>query len=185
MPYCDELNNSKRLDTRGESMRIQEFSVDSTISMPLNLEITMRKIFCRPILMLILLGAIVPISAGIQITNRVTFSTSFPFTVGNTKLPAGSYSIRPLDDESEVMEISSADGKMSALFETMTAELPKTPSKGEVIFKKYGDSYVLGEIYEPGSRVGALILKTHAERQYAKKNGTPTKESVPTTKANP
>jgi hypothetical protein len=145
-------------------------------------EITMKEMIRRPLLTLILLGSIVPVTAGIQIINRVTFSTTFPFTAGNTKLPAGSYSIRPLDDDSEIMEISSADGKTSALFETMTAELPRTPSKGEVVFKKYGDSYVLSEIYEPGSKLGAMTIKSHAERQHAKKSGAPTKESVPTTK---
>jgi hypothetical protein len=145
----------------------------------------MKEMIRRPLLTLILLGAIVPITAGVQITSRVTFSTTFPFTVGNTKFPPGSYSIKPLDDDSEIMEISSADGKTSALFETLAAELPKTPSKGEVVFKKYGDSYVLSEIYEPGSKTGAMTIKSHAERQHAKKSGTPSKESVSTTKTNP
>jgi hypothetical protein len=145
----------------------------------------MKKKIRRPLLTLILLSSIVPVIAGVQIINRITFSTTFPFTAGNTKFPAGSYSIRPLDDDSEIMEISSADGKISALFETMTAELPRTPSKGEVVFKKYGDSYVLSEIYEPGSKTGAMTIKSHAERQHAKKGATPTKETVPTTKANP
>jgi hypothetical protein len=145
----------------------------------------MREMIRRPLLTLILFGAIVPITAGVQIANRVTFSTTFPFTVGNTKFPPGSYSIRPLEDDSEMMEISSADGKTSAIFETMAADLPKPPSKGEVVFKKYGDNYVLSEIYEPGSKTGAMTIKTHAERQHAKKSGAPTKESVSTTKTNP
>jgi hypothetical protein len=148
-------------------------------------ELAMKKVIRRPLLTLILLGAIVPVIAGVQIINRVTFSTTFPFTVGNTKFPAGSYSIKPLDDDSEIMEISSADGKTSALFETMATELPKTPSKGEVVFKKYGDNYVLSEIYEPGSKTGAMTIKSHAERQHAKKGSTPTKESVSTTKSAP
>jgi hypothetical protein len=145
----------------------------------------MKRMIRRPLLTLILLGSIVPVTAGVQIISRVTFSTTFPFTVGNTKLPAGSYSIRPLDDDSNVMEISSADGKTSALFETRTTELPNTPSKGEVVFKKYGDNYVLSEIYEPGSKTGAMTIESHAERQHAKKSSTPTKESVSATKATP
>jgi hypothetical protein len=145
----------------------------------------MKKMIRRPLLTLILLGSIVPVAAGVQIISRITFSTTFPFTVGNTKFPAGSYSIRPLDDDSEIMEISSADGKTSALFETMSTELPRPPSKGEVVFKKYGDNYVLSEIYEPGSKTGAMAIKSHAERQHAKKGGTPSKESVSATKTVP
>jgi hypothetical protein len=149
------------------------------------MEITMKKMIRRPLLALILLGAIASVMAGVQIANRVTFTTTFPFTVGNSKFPPGSYSIRPLEEEQDLMEITSADGKTSALFEIMAAEGPKTPSKGEVVFKKYGDSYVLSEIFEPGSKTGAMVIKTHAERQHAKKSGAPTKESVSTTKSNP
>jgi len=139
----------------------------------------------KPLLMLILLGLIVPVTAGAQIANRIIFSTSFPFSVGNTKFPPGSYTIRPLEDDEEIMEITAADGKTSAMFETMMAEMPRTPSKGEIVFKKYGENYVLSEIYEAGSKIGVMTIKTHAERQQAKKYGTPSKESVATTKATP
>jgi hypothetical protein len=149
------------------------------------MEITMKEMICKPVFTLVLLSAMVPIAAGVQITSRVTFSTTFPFTVGNTKFPPGSYSIKPMDDNSEIMEITSADGKTSALFETTAAEAAKMPSKGEVVFKKYGDNYVLSEIFEPGSKTGSMTIKSHAEQQHAKKNGTPTKESVGTTKSNP
>jgi hypothetical protein len=64
-------------------------------------------------------------------------------------------------------------------------QVPKSPSKGEVVFKKYGENYVLSEIYEPGSKIGVMTIKTHAERQQAKKYGTPSKETVATTKATP
>jgi hypothetical protein len=144
-----------------------------------------REMIYRPLLTFILLGLIVPVTAGVQITNRISFSTSFPFTVGNTKFPPGSYSIRPLDDDDEIMEITTADGKTSAMFETMMVQVPKSPSKGEVVFKKYGENYVLSEIYEPGSKIGVMTIKTHAERQQAKKYGTPSKETVATTKATP
>ncbi len=145
----------------------------------------MKNLICKSLLVLILLCLMVwigPASARSQITTGVTFKTAFPFTIGNTKLPAGSYTIRPMEDGSDIMEISSADGKTSALFETMTSDLPKTPSKGEVVFKKYDDNYVLSEIYEQGSKSGAMVIKSHAERQHAKKSGAPTKESVGTTK---
>jgi hypothetical protein len=145
----------------------------------------MKEMIYQPLRTFILLGLILPVTAGVQITNRISFSTSFPFTVGNTKFPPGSYSIRPLDDDEEIMEITTADGKTSAMFEIMMAEMPKTPAKGEVVFKKYGENYVLSEIYEPGSKIGVMTVKTHAERQQAKKYGTPSKESVATMKANP
>jgi hypothetical protein len=145
----------------------------------------MKKLIHNPLLILVLVSGIWPAGASAQITNRITFSTTFPFTVGNTKFPAVSYSIKPMESEQEFMEISSADGKTSAFFETLTAELPKPPSKGEVVFKKYDDSYFLSEIYEAGAKTGVMAIKSHAERQQLKKSGAPTRESVPTTKATP
>ncbi len=145
----------------------------------------MKNMIRKPLLVLILLGWIVPASGAIQIINKITFKTTFPFTVGNTKFPAGSYVIRQADHDQDLFEIASADGKTSALFEIMTAELPKTPSRSEVVFKKYDDNYVLSEIYEVGSKIGAMTLKSHAERQQAKKSSAPTKESVATTKSDP
>jgi len=145
----------------------------------------MKKLIHNPLLTLLMVGFMWPAGASAQITNRINFSTTFPFYVGNSKFPAGSYSIKPIENEPDVMEISSADAKVSAMFETMTTDLQKTPAKGEVVFKKYGDSYVLSEIYEAGVQTGALTIKTHAERQLAKKSGTPTRESVTTTKATP
>ncbi|MCI0662563.1 MAG: hypothetical protein L0220_15965 [Acidobacteria bacterium] len=145
----------------------------------------MKNLTHHPLLILVMVGLIWPAGAIAQITNRINFSTTFPFTVGNTKLPAGSYTIRPIENEEGVMEISSADGKTTAFFETMATDLQKTPAKGEIVFKKYGDSYLLGEIYEAGVQTGAMTMKTHAERQLEKKSGTPTRESVTTTKATP
>src|SRR5262245_19101481 len=145
----------------------------------------MKNLVHNPLLILVLAGVIWPAAAIAQVTGRIIFSTTFPFTVGNTKFPAGSYSIKAMETEPGIMEISSADGKTSTLLETMTAELPKTQAKGEIVFKKFDDSYVLSEIYDAGARTGVMTIMTHAERQQAKKNSNPTRESVATTKANP
>ena len=42
---------------------------------------------------LVVLAGVVPASA--QVLEGVTFTTSFPFTVGHKTLPAGTYTVRP------------------------------------------------------------------------------------------
>ena len=44
-----------------------------------------------------------------QVTDPVEFTTSFPFTVGNTTMPAGSYEIRRDTDNGTVYRIESAE----------------------------------------------------------------------------
>lgn len=143
----------------------------------------MKKLVRNSLSMLILAVWIWPAAAGAQMAAGITFSTKFPFTAGNTKFPAGNYTIKPVDTAQEFMEITGTDGKaVSAFFETLTTDLPNTPAKNEIVFKKYGENYVLGEIHEAGSRTGRMSLKTHAENQHAKKSGPPTKETVATAK---
>lgn len=140
----------------------------------------MRNTSRKSLLVLILMGWLLPSGMEAQIAGQAKFSTTFPFTAGNTKLPAGTYTIKRMLDEEEVLEISSADGKTSAMFETLLTELPRQADRGEIVFKKYGDSYVLSEIHNRGARYGAMAVKTHAERQLATKSSTSTKETVPT-----
>jgi hypothetical protein len=49
----------------------------------------------RSIILNMLINGFFPVTAAVQQINRVVFTTTFPFTVGNTKFPAGSYSIKP------------------------------------------------------------------------------------------
>ena len=101
-----------------------------------------------------------------QIIGDLEVNVPFQFHVGNTKLPAGKYVIHMLDDSDlKVMEISSADGSTSALFEVQQAEANSTPAKSELIFNKYGNRYFLAELFEEGSSSGSEVLKSRYEKR--------------------
>jgi hypothetical protein len=101
-----------------------------------------------------------------QIIGDLEVNVPFQFHVGNTKLPAGKYVIHMLDDSDlKVMEISSADGSTSALFEVQQAEANSTPAKSELIFNKYGNRYFLTELFEEGSSSGSEVLKSRYEKR--------------------
>ena len=44
-----------------------------------------------------------------QITNEITFETSFPFYAGNAKMPAGSYRVTPVQESTRLLRIE--DGR--------------------------------------------------------------------------
>jgi hypothetical protein len=64
-----------------------------------------------------------PTKADAQIVGDMEANIPFQFHAGNTKLPPGKYVVHVLEDSDlTMMEISSADGSTSALFQVRPAE---------------------------------------------------------------
>jgi hypothetical protein len=108
-----------------------------------------------------------------QVTGNVEFTTSFPFVVGNTTVPAGSYTLRADDDNPEIMELRGP--QTTVLFEVQPTEALDVAPQTEISFQRYGDTYVLKTVSLEGSAEGAESVTAEAERHQAK-NGTPTGE---------
>ena len=109
-------------------------------------------------------------NASAQITNSVEFTTSFPFTVGNTTVPAGSYTIRPDDDDPNILALSGA--RADVLFQTENTAQESIPSKTEVTFNRYGDGYVLKGIQVEGSDTGYVTIPVEGERHVTKRGAS-------------
>ena len=109
-------------------------------------------------------------NASAQITNSVEFTTSFPFTVGNATVPAGSYTIRPDDDDPNILALTGAGADV--LFQTENKTQKSTPSKTEVIFNRYGDRHVLKEIQVEGSEIGYVTIPVEGERHVTKRSAS-------------
>jgi hypothetical protein len=106
-----------------------------------------------------------PAKAHAQIIGSLEVTIPFQFYVGNAKLPAGKYVIRTVDNtDLTFMEISSADGSTSALFEVRDAEANSTPAKSEVIFNKYGDRYFLAKLFDEGNPNGSAVSESHYQK---------------------
>jgi hypothetical protein len=119
---------------------------------------------------------IYPGEARAQIIGNLEVDVPFQFHAGNVKLPAGKYIIRPLDDSDlTVMEISSADGSISALFDVEDMQANSTPTKSELIFNKYGNSYFLSKLFDEGNPDGSKVLP---KSRYEQRMGTATAEAT-------
>jgi hypothetical protein len=69
------------------------------------------------------------------------------------------------DSDLTVMEITSADGSTSALFEVQQAEANSTPAKSELIFNKYGNRYFLAKLFDEGNPSGSAVAKSRYEKR--------------------
>jgi hypothetical protein len=122
--------------------------------------------------------AISPGKAQAQILGKIEANIPFPFHVGDARFPAGKYVVHMLEDtDPSVMEISSADDSMSALFQVEAARANSAPAKTELIFNKYGKSYFLAKLFDEGSTEGRRVVGSHYEKKISKEM-TATEEHV-------
>jgi hypothetical protein len=107
-----------------------------------------------------------PTKAQAQITGDLEADIPFQFHVGNTKLPPGKYTIHVVDNSDlTTMEISSADGSSSALFEVRDAEANTAPAKSVLIFNKYGHRYFLEKLFDESNPSGSAVVKSGYEKR--------------------
>ena len=101
-----------------------------------------------------------------QISGEIEANIPFQFHAGNTKLPAGKYVIHVLDNtDLGIMEITSADGSTSALFDVRNADANSAPAKTELIFNKYGNRYFLAKLFDEGNPAGSTVDKSRYEEK--------------------
>jgi hypothetical protein len=120
-----------------------------------------------------------PAKAHAQIIGELEVDIPFQFYAGNAKLPAGKYILHMLDNSDlRTMEISTADGSTSALFEVEGAEANSVPPKSELIFNKYGNRYFLARVFDEGNPDGSKVPKSPYEKRVSLA-ATETQEHLP------
>lgn len=123
--------------------------------------------------------ALYPSKAEAQIVGDIEVNVPFQFQAGNAKLPAGEYRIHMLDDSNlTVMQISSADGSTSTVFQVEDTEPTSAATKSEVIFNRYGDQYFLAKLFEEGSAIGSEVIESRTEKTISEQT-TQAQEHVP------
>src|SRR4051812_18115766 len=98
-------------------------------------KIDMRK---QLIFMVTLIGLLVAISTfkvQAQVVGEIEADIPFPFYAGNAKFVPGKYILKMMDN-SDLMEISSADGSHSAVFQVRDAQAATDTPKTELFFNK-------------------------------------------------
>jgi hypothetical protein len=112
-----------------------------------------------------------PSKAHAQIVGNLEANIPFQFHAGDAKLPAGKYFIHALNNSDlTMMEITSADGSTSAIFEVHNAETNSAPAKSELIFNKYGNRYFLAKLFDEGNPDGSTVDKSHYEKTMSQAN---------------
>jgi hypothetical protein len=138
----------------------------------------MFKSFFRRALFSLGIVAAVTAPAAAQLPSVLTFRAPFSFVVGDRVVPPGTYSVRRVGDDQSLYLIQ---GPKSAFLETNLVGRP--PAIGarqcEVIFLRYGDQYVLNEVWDPSSETGVLSTMKFNDDREALERARPVAEAIP------
>jgi hypothetical protein len=105
--------------------------------------------------------------ANAQMVEPLRFTTTFAFTAGGASFPAGTYTIRPMEFDSTVLEIASVNGKQTKLFAVEPAgSRINEKIDDHIVFKKQGDQYTLSQIWDGAEQVGVEAMPASAESHH-------------------
>lgn len=107
-------------------------------------------------------------SAQAQSKGALEINVPFDFNVGSKTLPAGSYTVKQLTQNS--MLVRSADGETSAIAQTVggaTLGANEKTAAPRLIFRQYGDQYFLAQVWMVKDGEGRALNKSDAEMKAA------------------
>ena len=125
-----------------------------------------------------LLCLLFAMSASAQIVDGFTFTTTFAFYAGNTKLPAGSYKITASNLDEAMLLIADARGTHSAFLDFTPTQAASAHAASDVTFKKYGNVDFLSRCWVGGQQFGMLMEPSKYQKKLAA-SGQPQEHSVP------
>lgn len=89
----------------------------------------------------------------------------FTFTVGDKTLPAGVYTVRIVNPNSDrkALQIRSENGRTSAIIQTVSVN-DALADHAKLVFRRYGDRYFFAHAQMGGDTTSLTATRTRAER---------------------
>ncbi len=116
---------------------------------------------------LLVMLAVAPASGAGRHSLKIQADIPFDFMVGDTKLPAGTYTVST--SAPDVLQIRSLDGHESVVVFTRDVEDKSLtpPDETKLVFNRYGDLYCLAQVWTVGKIEGRECLKSSTESEVA------------------
>ena len=100
---------------------------------------------------------------------RVAATIPFEFMIGNKTMPSGDYSVQSVSPPN-ILQIRNSETNAGALAVTGSVGSGDVSRAGSprLVFNRYGDQYVLAEVWGGYSSTGHRLPMTRSERELAK-----------------
>ena len=126
----------------------------------------------RALITIVLLFTAATLFAQTESQRLMKVNVPFAFGVEDHSLPAGEYLVLTVTPERSI-RIVSADGKHSAIVNTLP-NYAKSPSEtSRLVFHRYGDEYFLAQVWTAGQNVARNPLSSKRAMEIASSGGKP------------
>lgn len=140
----------------------------------------MKQQASKLIALMSLILALAGINASAQSRGAIEVQIPFDFVAGETRLPAGTYTVKRISrgDEKSLL-VRSLDNQLTALISTNAVEASTEQAEARLVFHKYGDQYFLSQVWNAGSLAGRELPQSKAERSVIREQKPTQKEAKP------
>jgi hypothetical protein len=114
--------------------------------------------------LLLSLSAIYVYARGNTLIRKVEIP--FDFSVRDETFPAGAYSVTRVNQDKSILQISSEDGRRMVRISTYLVQAKEAPKSAKLIFRRYGETYFLSQIWESYDIRGRQLSKSRTERSF-------------------
>ena len=124
----------------------------------------------------------VVVSAHAKTHSTLVLNVPFQFTVGDRLLLPGTYSFEQLLDSApglNIIAIRSSDGGTYQAAVTTTTRAFIVPHVSRLVFKRYGNSFFLSQVWTKGKLVGLLLYRSRGETRLVEQQAANEEVSVP------
>lgn len=120
----------------------------------------------------ILLATFVTSAQAQSPSNRMTARIPFDFTVGDKKLPSGTYSIGRLRQGADdaVVAVDDSSGHSRVIRTSIPVRNLDISENAKLIFHRYGDQYFLYQVWPVGTTTGRQFVRSRSEREAQQAN---------------
>jgi hypothetical protein len=105
-----------------------------------------------------------PFALAVSDKDLGTLNIPFSFRIEKQELPLGTYQLRLTADKVLLLQGSNGETHRIAVHPSSSQKSPQT---GYVIFRRYGEIYFLGQVWQGGNNAGLECYPTPVEKQIA------------------
>jgi len=123
--------------------------------------------YVRTLITSVLLLAAVSVAMQAQERPLLTATVPFAFTVENSDLPAGTYTVSILPPYN-MIKVQSADGRKVAWIAAIPSLKSEESMQMKLVFHRFGNEYFLAQVWEQGSKVHRDLRSGSRARELAR-----------------
>jgi hypothetical protein len=118
-----------------------------------------------------IMALVLAVAGHAQSSQPLNANIPFDFVAGKATLPAGQYTVN--QGGAGLIDIKLADGKAGTFLFTLTEQCGGIQTASRLVFHRYGNTYLLSQIWTAGNDCGREVPLTSRERELAARHTAP------------